>query len=314
MHASDKKIQINAAQGKILGRRETSLYGIRKNDASSVKQGAASAIKNAAAKVSPRELIRNTVKAVRIAEFVNTLSSEDLSGKVEIVGKKGVNLLVGLAGMIIRKMTRAAGALLLWAMGIIAPYILIFSAGFIILIITCQGGMQNAYASRSADRVGAYAASSLAEPRISGSDENTLSILANAWYFGNNPFYNAGYGMPNCTCYAWGRRAEITGEAPKLPTGNAGSWYEANIRSGAYAYGQEPQVGAVAVWKYPGTRDSGHVAVVEVINEDGSFICSNSAWQSTFFYVQTWTMDSIRNWSHRNAVFQGFIYMDPANE
>ena len=30
-------------------------------------------------------------------------------------------------------------------------------------------------------------------------------IRGNPYWYSRNPFYNAGYGMPNCTAYAWGR-------------------------------------------------------------------------------------------------------------
>lgn len=34
-------------------------------------------------------------------------------------------------------------------------------------------------------------------------------ILNNFHWYSDNPFYQSGYGMPNCTCYAWGRFWEI---------------------------------------------------------------------------------------------------------
>ena len=39
------------------------------------------------------------------------------------------------------------------------------------------------------------------EPRL------TKSGMLNSiyWYSDTNPFYPTGYGLPNCTCYAWGR-------------------------------------------------------------------------------------------------------------
>lgn len=52
-------------------------------------------------------------------------------------------------------------------------------------------------------------------------------IVNNFHWYSQNPFYIAGYGMPNCTCYAWGRFWEIgdvnsTGEHKpnELPTGD----------------------------------------------------------------------------------------------
>ena len=45
---------------------------------------------------------------------------------------------------------------------------------------------------------------------------------------------------------------------------------------------------------------AGHVAIVEEIQADGTIRCSNSAWQSTFFWVSTITPNAQGryNWSH----------------
>ena len=48
---------------------------------------------------------------------------------------------------------------------------------------------------------------------------------SNSYYYANNPFYQSGYGLPNCTCYAWGRFYELTGERPKLSTSDAENWF-----------------------------------------------------------------------------------------
>ena len=36
----------------------------------------------------------------------------------------------------------------------------------------------------------------------------TVPSKNNKYYYSNNVFYKSGYGMPNCTCYAWGRFLE----------------------------------------------------------------------------------------------------------
>lgn len=122
-----------------------------------------------------------------------------------------------------------------------------------------------------------------------------------AVYFADNPFYQAGYGMPNCTAYAYGRFWEILGSKPKLSTGNAGEWYD--YTSDGYARGQTPRLGAVAVWKNPG--EAGHVAIVEKINSDGSILISQSAWGGTFWWTQALEKGYAFGGSY---VFQGFIY------
>lgn len=137
-------------------------------------------------------------------------------------------------------------------------------------------------------------------------------INGNACYYTHNPFYQSGYGLPNCTCYAWGRWCELlaqyTGEhTPTLSLGNADSWYQYNINNGFYEYGQTPKLGAICVWSYDGGGDGGHVAVVEQINSDGSIVTSNSAWGGTFFYTQVLKESEGYEWGSFTN-FLGFIY------
>ena len=61
------------------------------------------------------------------------------------------------------------------------------------------------------------------KPRLDSS-----GMEGSAYYYGSNPFHAAGFGLPNCTCYAWGRRYEITGRRPSLSTGNADTWVDRN--------------------------------------------------------------------------------------
>jgi putative cell wall-binding protein len=106
------------------------------------------------------------------------------------------------------------------------------------------------------------------------------------YYSTQNPFYASGYGMPNCTCYAWGRAWEIRGS--KLPvgyTGNANTWWNPT----ALPKGSVPRLGAIAVWGgaagYP-NYGAGHVAVVEAIS--GSTITvSQSSWGGAVFTMDT---------------------------
>lgn len=132
---------------------------------------------------------------------------------------------------------------------------------------------------------------------------------SNSYYYENNPFYQSGYGMPNCTAYAWGRFYELSGTRPTLSLGNAEDWYN---YSDGYARGRTPKLGAVIVWAKGavGNNDdgAGHVAIVEQINADGSIVTSNSAWNSTLFYMQNIGND----YSLSGYTFQGFIY-NPVN-
>ena len=137
----------------------------------------------------------------------------------------------------------------------------------------------------------ALAAEASFEPRLTSPGRD------NAYYNRSlNAFSKYGYGMPNCTAYVYGRIYEITGEAPLIRRGNAGSWWSINKRNGYYEYGSEPKIGAIACW-------SNHVAVVEVI--DGNTITiSQSHWGGNYFDTDTVKVGANRY----GQKFYGFIY------
>lgn len=141
-------------------------------------------------------------------------------------------------------------------------------------------------------------------PRLSDA-----GMHGNPYWYSRNPFYQAGYGLPNCTCYAWGRFWEIGDpnhqyiNRPNLSTLNAEYWYGA---SDGYSRGQAPALGAVACWADGPFSGDGHVAIVEQINSDGSIVTSNSAWGGSDFY--TMTLQPPHYLPAPGYVFQGFIY------
>ena len=53
----------------------------------------------------------------------------------------------------------------------------------------------------------------------------TTAPKNNSYYTSKNAYYQCGYGMPNCTAYAYGRAYEILQKKPKLCMGNAYEWY-----------------------------------------------------------------------------------------
>lgn len=128
----------------------------------------------------------------------------------------------------------------------------------------------------------------------------TAPTPSNAYYFSNNVFYKAGYGMPNCTAYAWGRAYEILGSKPSLSTGNAKEWWGYN--AGKYSSGQTPRLGSVVCWGSPEGGGYGHVAVVEEINGDILTI-SESSLGGFMFRTRKF------NKKNMGAGFQGYIYM-----
>ncbi|MGN1111819.1 MAG: RICIN domain-containing protein [Acutalibacteraceae bacterium] len=133
----------------------------------------------------------------------------------------------------------------------------------------------------------------------------TAPDSSNAYYYSANPFYQAGYGMPNCTAYAFGRAYELLGSRPSLSTGNAGKWWWYNKNNGIYAYGSTPKLGAIVCWdQYD--QNQGHVAVVEAIN--GSQITiSESHYGGTFFTTRTINADSSNYLTSYR--FLGYIYI-----
>ena len=143
------------------------------------------------------------------------------------------------------------------------------------------------------------------------------------WYSNLNIFWSDRsfddpnfWGLPNCTCYVFGRWLEISGgeEVIRLPGSNAGLWWDQVRASGVYETGQTPQLGAVACYYDP--DGMGHVAVVEKINENGCITTSNSGYyrpwspgypdeyNHMYFHLHTTPPD----YSRAGYVFQGFIY------
>lgn len=142
------------------------------------------------------------------------------------------------------------------------------------------------------------------KPRLTSPDADNTR-----YYSGENPFYAAGYGMPNCTCYAWGRAYEISGERPELSPYDACTWYDYNAENQIYDYGDQPEQGAIACWAYA-DGGPGHVAVVEQVDGD-MVLLSNSAYSGAEFYMDTVPADD-PSAGRENWIFQGYIY--PGNK
>lgn len=142
------------------------------------------------------------------------------------------------------------------------------------------------------------------EPRLTDT-----GMQGNPYWYDLNPFYQSGFGLPNCTAYCWGRRYEITGDAPETSLGNADTWFQYAVSAGQRT-GQTPELGAIACWHYKDGHESegGHVAIVEVI--DGDVITtSNSAYGGAYFYTQT--LNPPYEWASY-TVLDGFIYLNCA--
>ena len=129
-------------------------------------------------------------------------------------------------------------------------------------------------------------------------------------YYASNPFYQSGYGLPNCTAYAFGRFWEIIGVKPKWSLSNAENWFDYND---GYERGQKAKLGAIICYRKGKTHNSqdgaGHVAVVEEIYPDGSILISESHWKGNIFNTKRLASDYFYN---NTLTFQGFIY-NPLN-
>lgn len=149
---------------------------------------------------------------------------------------------------------------------------------------------------------------------------DSAGIYQNKYWYSDNPFEWSGYGLPNCTAYAWGRWYELLGFAPSaLSTGDGGNWFDHNENVGGYDSGQTPKLGAIACFGST-VGGAGHVAVVEVIDPDGSFVTSNSGYYRplstyppdtpNYFYTATHNAQTkLSSGMGGRYEFQGFIYI-----
>lgn len=144
-------------------------------------------------------------------------------------------------------------------------------------------------------------------PRL---DDN--GIVGNPYWYADNVYYQAGYGMPNCTCYALGRWYEIQGSSTpfNFTRYNDGEdWWQMGIEAGYEHSTSEPMLGSAASWSYP---NGGHVAIVEQINYNQlgtvrSIVTSNSDYGGTFFFTRELFASTGYSW-RSDATFNGFVY------
>ena len=112
----------------------------------------------------------------------------------------------------------------------------------------------------------------------------------------------------NCVFYAVGRFAEITGIW--LKSTNAENFIAVAKEMGL-TVSDKPQPGAVIVWAKgrigDGSDGAGHVAVVEIVNQSGSIVTSESGWNAKHEFWTT-TRKNDGNWGQSSSYkFIGFI-------
>lgn len=136
-------------------------------------------------------------------------------------------------------------------------------------------------------------------------------MRGNPYWYSRNPFYQAGYGLPNCTCYAWGRfweNADVNADfsnRPNLSTGNAEDWFNYND---GYERGNIPALGAIACYADGQFSGDGHVCVVEEIDlANNRCLVSESAYNGYYFRASHYIgIDG--SYGYGGYRFQGFIY------
>ena len=116
--------------------------------------------------------------------------------------------------------------------------------------------------------------------------------------------------LPNCTGYVHGRWMELAGintDTLGLAFTNA-SGYWANS-DGSLQRGSEPALGACICYA---DRDggAGHVAIVEAISDDGTYIvASESNYGAEYFVTRVRYRNNDWSWyTNPHTIFQGFIY------
>ena len=133
----------------------------------------------------------------------------------------------------------------------------------------------------------------------------------NPLYYSNyNSYQESGWGMPNCTAYAYGRCAELMGCYPTRPPVDPGEnaeewWY---YTQDGLPRGQTPQLGAIACYKDGNFSGLGHVCVLEQDNGDNTWLVSESALNGYTFRA-THSIAANGDYGYGNYIFQGFIYV-----
>lgn len=113
--------------------------------------------------------------------------------------------------------------------------------------------------------------------------------------------------LPNCVGYAYGRSLEIAQKdsIPELPSCNAEDWND----TCKWEHGQVAKPGAVVCWRsgknWNSSDGCGHVAVVEEVYSDGSYLISESGWSG--FYFRTKKLSS-NNYYGNGLTFECFLY------
>lgn len=137
----------------------------------------------------------------------------------------------------------------------------------------------------------------------------TAPEYGNVYYYNGayNPFVAVGC-IGECTWYVWGRAYEILGHWPNISKWYAKDFYAYNVNTGAYPYGNEPKLGAIACFApHNHAYGTGHVAIVEAVGGDGSVILS----EYNFVSRHAFSANRYLNPTEARTWVQGYIYLRP---
>lgn len=140
----------------------------------------------------------------------------------------------------------------------------------------------------------------------SADDPNAISVIKGGKNHALMINSRTGSVYPNCCGHVHTRALELCGEEVeiKLCRGNACSYY--GYTKDGLSRGMKPKLGAIAVWS-GGSKGYGHVATVEAIYSDGSFLAGNSNYSGTVFYTMRVYAPAYSPWSGYKLL--GFIYL-----
>ena len=141
------------------------------------------------------------------------------------------------------------------------------------------------------------------------SRRTTAPEYGNVYYYNGayNPFIAVGC-IGECTWYVWGRAYEILGHWSNISKWYAKDFYSYNVNTGAYPYGNEPKLGAIACFAPNNhARWTGHVAIVEAVGGDGSVILS----EYNFVSRHAFSANRYLNPTEARTWVQGYIYLRP---
>ena len=158
--------------------------------------------------------------------------------------------------------------------------------------------------------IASFRMASLLNTGVGFTRRTTAPEYGNVYYYNGayNPFaYNQNL-IGECTWYVWGRAYEILGHRPNISRGHAKDFYTYNLNSGAYPYGNEPKLGAIACFAPHNHADwTGHVAIVEAVGGDGSVILS----EYNFVSRHAFSANRYLNPTEARTWVQGYIYLRP---